>query len=170
LFKLHGSTSWYRDKDLPGSIRKFPNPAPELAGSRAVLIYPTQVKAQAVQEEPFLTAYEYLRETMMRTNLAIIIGFSFRDSAINDTICYALSKNSVLKLAVVEPNMNEDPGVALPELLHKLGIEEQEWKRRMRVIKGRFGDEPFICEEVATTVQRLDRWDDLEPWVEGTTT
>ncbi|MBA7500689.1 hypothetical protein ES704_03449 [subsurface metagenome] len=170
LFKLHGSTSWYRDEVPPQFIRKFPNPAPELAGSRAVLIYPTQVKVEVIQEEPFYTAYEYLRETMMHTNLAVIIGFSFRDPVINDTVRHVLTNNEGLKLAIIEPKMNDDPGVAFSELLDKLGIEEQEWKGRLRVIKGKFGDEPFVSEEVARTVQGLDQWDDLEPWVEGTTT
>lgn len=169
LFKLHGSTSWYRDAGPPHLIRKFPNPAPELAGSRAVLIYPTQVKAPATQEEPFQTAYDYLRETMTRTNLAVIIGFSFRDSAINDILHSALTKNRSLKLAIVEPNMNEESRVAFSELVHKLGIEENESKRRLRVIKGEFGDEPFVCEEVVRTVKGLDQWDDLEPWVEQST-
>jgi hypothetical protein len=166
LFKLHGSTSWYRDEAPPHFIRKFSRPAPELAGSRAALIYPTQVKIQATQEEPFRTAYEYLRETMMHANLGIIIGFSFRDPTINDTIRYALANNNKLKLAVVEPKMNEDTGVALSELVDKLGIGQQEWKGRMRVIKGRFGDEPLVYEEVARTVQTLDHWDALQPWVE----
>lgn len=166
LFKLHGSTSWYRDEASPHFIRKFSRPAPELAGSRAALIYPTQVKTQATQEEPFRTAYEYLRETMMYANLGIIIGFSFRDPAINDTMRYALANNGNLKLVVVEPKMNEDTGVALSELADKLGIGQQEWKGRMRVIKGYFGDDAVVYEEVAVTVQKLDQWDALQPWVE----
>lgn len=170
LFKLHGSTSWYRDAVSPELIRKFSTPTPELAGSRAALIYPTQVKTQAIQEEPFQTAYEYLRETMLHTKLIVIIGFSFRDPAINDALHHALTKNKHLKLAVIEPNMDESPGVAFKELLDKLGIREQEWKKRIRVIKGRFGDEPFVYEEVEKTVQSLDQWDSLKPWCERTNT
>lgn len=166
LFKLHGSTSWYRNAEPPHLIQKFPIPAPELAGSRAMLIYPTQIKTEAVQEEPFKTAYEYLQETLMNASLGIIIGFSFRDTAVNDTMRYALANNSNLKLAVVEPKMNEDSGVVLSELLDKLGIGQQEWKRRMRVIKGKFGDDAFVYQEVASSVQKLDQWDNLKPWVE----
>jgi hypothetical protein len=165
LFKLHGSTSWYRDTGASAYIRKFPNPAPELAGSRAVLIYPTQVKAQAIQEEPFKTAYDYLRETTTRTKLAIIIGFSFRDPAINDIFRNATAENRNLKLVVVEPNMSEKNVIALNDLLNKLGIQEQKSKKRLRVINGEFGDDPFVCEEIAKTVQGLDQWDKLESWV-----
>lgn len=165
LFKLHGSTSWYKEEAPPHSIRKFPRPAPELAGSRAALIYPTQVKTQATQEEPFQTAYAYFRETMMHANLGIIIGFSFRDPAINETIRYALANNSNLKLAVIEPKINKRKGGALSQLVDKLGIG-QEWKRRMRVIKGKFGDESFVYKEVESTVQKFDQWDTLKPWVE----
>ena len=165
LFKLHGSTSWYKEEAPPHSIRKFPRPAPELAGSRAALIYPTQVKTQATQEEPFQTAHAYFRETMMHANLGIIIGFSFRDPAINETIRYALANNSNLKLAVIEPKINKRKGGALSQLVDKLGIG-QEWKRRMRVIKGKFGDESFVYKEVESTVQKLDQWDELQSWVE----
>ena len=165
LFKLHGSTSWYKEEAPPHSIRKFPRAAPELAGSRAALIYPTQVKTQATQEEPFQTAYAYFRETMMHANLGIIIGFSFRDPAINETIRYALANNSNLKLAVIEPKINKRKGGALSQLVDKLGIG-QEWKRRMRVIKGKFGDESFVYKEVESTVQKLDQWDALQSWVE----
>ena len=165
LFKLHGSTSWYKEEAPPHSIRKFPRPAPELAGSRAALIYPTQVKPQATQEEPFQTGYAYFRETMMHANLGIIIGFSFRDPAINETIRYALANNSNLKLAVIEPKINKRKGGALSQLVDKLGIG-QEWKRRMRVIKGKFGDESFVYKEVESTVQKLDQWDELQSWVE----
>ena len=165
LFKLHGSTSWYKEEAPPHSIRKFPRPAPELAGSRAALIYPTQVKPQATQEEPFQTGYAYFRETMMHANLGIIIGFSFRDPAINETIRYALANNRNLKLAVIEPKINKRKGGALSQLVDKLGIG-QEWKRRMRVIKGKFGDESFVYKEVESTVQKLDQWDELQSWVE----
>lgn len=166
LFKLHGSTSWYRNAEPPHLVQKFPTPAPELAGSRIALIYPTQIKTQAIQEEPFKTAREYLQETLMHTNLGVVIGFSFRDPTINDILHCALVKNRNLKLVIVEPKMNENSGIVFGELLHKLGIEEREWQRRMRIIKGKFGDGPFVIREIAKTVRRLDQWDKLVPWVE----
>ncbi|MFC1980613.1 hypothetical protein ACFLVS_07260, partial [Chloroflexota bacterium] len=43
LFKLHGSTSWYKDDS--GNIKKISEAAPQIGRSRVVLIYPTQVKA-----------------------------------------------------------------------------------------------------------------------------
>lgn len=166
LFKLHGSTSWYRDGTPPHHIRKFSSPAPELAGSKPALIYPTQVKTEATQEEPFRTAYEYFRETMLKADLGIIIGFSFRDPAINDIVGYALANNSNLKLAIIGPSISKDKSGVPGQLLDKLGIGHQEWKERMRIIKGRFGEKPFIYKEVASTVQQLDQWDTLESWVE----
>jgi len=166
LFKLHGSTSWYKDETPPHHIRKFPRPAPELAGSKPALIYPTQVKSEATQEEPFLTAYEYFRETMLNADLGIIIGFSFRDPAINDTIGYALANNNNLRLAIIGPKINKDKGGAPGQLADKLGIGQQEWKERIRIIKGRFGEAPSIYKEVANTVQKLNQWDTLKPWVE----
>jgi len=169
LFKLHGSTSWYKDVGLEHHIQKFPNPSPELAGSRAVVIYPTQVKAHQIQDEPFSTAYKYFRETMMNTELAIIIGFSFRDPVINEIIAEALKINNALKMVVVEPKMTDkmkEKGILFEGLLRKLGITTSEWQRRLRVIKGSFGTDEWVHQEIARTAGMLRQWDELDHWVE----
>jgi hypothetical protein len=166
LFKLHGSTSWYTEADS-GVIRKFQASQPEIGGSRATLIYPTQVKAEAVSADPFGTAYDYLVAALSGARLCIVIGFSFRDPAINNTISRALIGNGRLRLVIVEPAINSDPGVDFTELLNRLGLAPDSWKRRVHVIKGRFGEDAFVSGEIARVVEKLDKWDELEPhWID----
>jgi len=164
LFKVHGSTSWYREEGSPSVIRKFPVARPELAGTRAVLIYPTQFKPEAIKEEPYHTAYEYLGETLVHTKLVVVVGFSFRDPAIVEVFRNVLAANSDLRLLVVEPRMNEVPGISVDDLARDLGIAQVGWQKRMRVIKGLFGG-ALIISEVRRTVQMLDSWDQMEPLV-----
>jgi hypothetical protein len=164
LFKLHGSTSWYRDPDKPESVRKFDATLPELAGSRAVLIYPTQVKTEGIREEPFRTAYEYFRETLYRAKLCIVGGSSFRDPAVNEILRGSLVQNSDLKLVVVEPEMSKLRGDQFRELSNKLSPGE-DWERKLRVIVGKFGEHPRVDEELVATIKGLDQWDNLDSWV-----
>jgi hypothetical protein len=165
LFKLHGSTSWYREQSPYNRIRKFAQPSTALAGLPAVLIYPTQAKDKAVKEDPFKTAYEYLLETLVRTNLCIVIGFSFRDPAIHETFRTALEKNSKLKLIVVEPAVDEEGGLSLDELIKNLGIEKSIWGSKLHIIKKRFGDDKAVYEEIARRASMPDDWDNLNSLV-----
>lgn len=166
LFKLHGSTSWYKEESPPQRILKYTaEPSMNLPGARSVLIYPTQVKDKAVKEDPFKTAYEYLLETLVRTNLCIVIGFSFRDPAIHETFRTALEKNSKLKLIVVEPAVDEEGGLSLDELIRKLGIEKSIWGSKLHIIKKRFGDDKAVYEEIARRASMPDDWDNLNSLV-----
>lgn len=157
LFKLHGSTTWYKDPAHPGLIRR------STAGdSPRVLIYPTRVKPDVVGEEPFSTAYEYFRHTLRQAKLCVVIGFSFRDPAVNDIISQGLDLNSALRLVIVEPRMNESPGVDFNALVKDLGIAPDDWQHRIVVIKGKFGEESFVQPSIATIVKKLDKWNELE--------
>ncbi len=162
LFKLHGSTLWYESPRGSGVIRKFNSPATALASSTAALIYPTQVKAEQVTKEPFATAYQYFRECLNNTGLCIVIGFSFRDPAINEVFRDALARNYSLRVAIVDPGINESPGLSRDAVLGELNLEEDKWPRQVRFIKGAFGDAAGVYDELAATVEHLGDWDSLE--------
>ena len=164
LFKLHGSTSWYRREDGAMSIEKVLTH--ELPGANVVLIYPTQVKSDAIKVEPFRTSYDYLRQTLMRARLCIVIGFSFRDPAVNEAFRDGLGRNDNLKLAIVEPNMNISPGVKFEELIGRLSVGKDDWESKIRVIKSKFGKDNFVNEELSVTVGQLYDWDNLASWVD----
>lgn len=134
LLKLHGSTSWYQDKR--GSIKKITEAAPQIGGSRAVLIYPTQVKTDAVQEEPFKTSYEYFQASLEHTRLCIVIGFSFRDLEINKVFSTALLNNKELKLIIIDPAINQH---YLDQLCGKFSLDWNEFPSKVDYIKAGFG-------------------------------
>ena len=146
LLKLHGSTSWY--KDNRGNIKKISEAAPQIGGSRALLIYPTQVKTDAVQEDPFKTAYEYLKVSLENTKLCIVIGFSFRDPEINKVFSIALVNNKELKLIIIDPAINQH---YLDELLGKFSLDGDEFQSKVNYIKAAFGSPEainFITEKI----------------------
>ena len=137
--KLHGSTSWY--KDAQGNIKRISEATPQIGQSRALLIYPTQVKANAVQEEPFKTAYEYFGASLGRTKNCVIIGFSFRDPAINKIFSTALAKNNELKLIIIDQAINN---VYLESLREKLLLDVDKFNSKVHYFEKDFGEPEVI--------------------------
>lgn len=78
LFKLHGSLAWHR-KD--NTIISTGLPVRDPTGYKSVVIYPTQTK-EFPDEEPFRTMYSFLKGCLRVAELAIVIGYSFRDRGI----------------------------------------------------------------------------------------
>jgi len=146
LLKLHGSTSWY--KDTRNNIKKISEAAPQIGGSRALLIYPTQVKADAVKEDPFKTAYEYLKASLENAKLCIVIGFSFRDPEINKVFSIALVNNKELKLVIIDPAINQH---YIDELRGKFSLDENEFQSKVHYLNAGFGSPEainFIAEKI----------------------
>ena len=146
LFKLHGSTSWY--KDAQSNIKRISEAAPQIGQSRAVLIYPTQVKANAIQEEPFKTAYEYFKASLEQTKICIVIGFSFRDPAINNLFSVALAKNKELKLIIIDQAINNN---YLESLRGKFSLDMSEFTSKVHYFEANFGGQEaidFIAKEI----------------------
>lgn len=149
LFKLHGSTSWYWESEEEKTIRKFPNPMPDLAGSRAVLIYPTQVKTLAVAKDPFQTCYKYFLQTLLHANLCIAIGSSFRDPAINERIKDSFEANNNLRMIIIDPIFSTKKEHS--RFFQRINISAQRFSRRIRFIPHKFGS-PEATEKVEKIV------------------
>jgi len=139
LLKLHGSTSWYKDEN--GNIKKISEAAPQIGRSSAVLLYPTQVKANAVQEDPFKTAYEYFKASLEHTKLCVVIGFSFRDPAINNVFSVALAKNRELKLIIIDQAINQH---YLDGLHEKFSLATNEFQNKVHYFNTSFGSPEAI--------------------------
>jgi len=118
LFKLHGSTNWFRDKTtVPPRIVKsdLRIHLPGHADYENLLIYPA--KRKILLDEPYFTAYDYFQRTLERCKLCIVIGYSFRDYDALSRLRSAASLNKHLKLLIVDPNAEE-----LARRLKALGI------------------------------------------------
>lgn len=103
LFKLHGSLTW---RKIGNEIIEFGMSASSMPGDTA-LIYPTETK-EYPYEEPFKTAYQFLGRFLKTAEVAIVIGYSFRDRGITYIIDEAQSINPSLKFIVVCGEKPED--------------------------------------------------------------
>jgi len=103
LFKLHGSLTW---RKIGNEIIEFGMSAKSMPGDTA-LIYPTETK-EYPYEEPFKTAYKFLDRFLKTAEVAIVIGYSFRDRGITYIIDEAQSINPDLKLIIICGENPED--------------------------------------------------------------
>jgi hypothetical protein len=92
LFKLHGSLAWHRRGN---SIVSTGLPIRDPSGYQSVVIYPTQTK-EFPDEEPFRTAYNFLKGCLRVASVTIVIGYSFRDPGIQRIMTDALEVNQNL--------------------------------------------------------------------------
>ena len=146
LLKLHGSTSWYKDER--DDIKKISEAAPQIGRARAVLIYPTQVKADAIQEDPFKTVYEYFKVSLEHTKFCVVIGSSFRDPAINNVFSVALAKNKELKLIIIDQAINQ---CYLDGLREKFSLDMNAFQSKVHCFNASFGSPEainFIAEKI----------------------
>lgn len=103
LFKLHGSSSWYRQRGSDivikaGGMAARMNQDPNLENA---LVWPRQTKH--VPQGPYAVNYRYLRECLGLASWCIVIGFSFRDEEIRRYFKNAVAANRELRLVLVDP-------------------------------------------------------------------
>lgn len=109
LYKLHGSLYWLR---TDRKIFKVPIKGLKLSQVSyltdepvyEMMIYP------AIQKNKQLATYSWLsqkfRDELSVSELCIIIGYSFRDKDIKESISEALTLNRKLWLIIIDPNAN----------------------------------------------------------------
>jgi len=103
LHKLHGSIDqWITDKgDI---ILLQAKQDTTLYGDRIraeLLIYPIQTKY--IYQDPFFELFHLFQEKLKRTPVCIVIGYSFRDEAVNNVFHNAVKKNPELKIFLIDP-------------------------------------------------------------------
>jgi len=111
LYKIHGSLFWFKTgrskyiklpiKDI--DIRKLRYFTDQHISE--TIIYPMLTKE--VHIGPFPWLIQEFRNKLLRTNLCIIIGYSFRDESIRKIIFEQMESNPDLWLYLVSPNATE---------------------------------------------------------------
>src|SRR5260370_15068332 len=103
LFKLHGSTNWFRNE---GRITKA-NPIFAACDSEYehVLIYPATRKIATT--DPFFAAYDYLAKCLVAAERCLAVGYSFRDYDTLMRFKAASLENPRLRVTVLDPNADE---------------------------------------------------------------
>jgi hypothetical protein len=106
LFKLHGSLDWVEDTAYGLCSLEFPRHKDaedvEDAGHRPLLIFGTSHKLSP--KEPFLSLAYQFSQSILKSPILIIIGYSFGDDYINEIIRQGLWANTRLKIVIVSPN------------------------------------------------------------------
>lgn len=109
LYKLHGSLDWVDDQIYGLCSLEFPRHqnAETIKGDdpRPQLIFGTAHKLSA--REPFLTLAYHFSQTVLRTKVLAIVGYSFGDEYVNQIIEQGLKKNGVLRLVIVSPQADK---------------------------------------------------------------
>lgn len=103
IFRLHGCSHWVRSR--VGEIREIVfQPLPDrkdLENKEPRILYPVPDKDSRIEEEPFSTAYKYLKLCLAAAKTIVIIGYSGRDAVIQDYLGEALNTDAGKKLVIV---------------------------------------------------------------------
>jgi hypothetical protein len=107
LFKLHGSSSWYRRRgtDIVIKAGGMATRMSQDPNYENALVWPRQTKN--VPQGPYEVNYRYLRECLGLAKWCMVIGFSFRDEEIKRYFVNAFAANSELRLVIVDPHAQE---------------------------------------------------------------
>lgn len=142
LYKLHGSLYWFTTPR--GKMLKVPIKGLEASKIKyitgedltEVIIYPT------IQKDKFSRIYSFLDFTftdrLSKSNLCVIIGYSFRDEDITEKLREAIQVNKDLWLLIISPNARNSLSI-----LHN-GLDEE---ARLRIA--------FINSNVEDILNRL---------------
>lgn len=97
--KLHGSIDWWENDD-GDIIESYPRDHPYETLVRRSIIYPIYEKH--VSKDPFFTLYQYFRsQLMIKEDLTLVIGYSFRDPSVNNAFMDWLNYKDNSRLIVV---------------------------------------------------------------------
>lgn len=103
LFKMHGSVDWIHNKTRGTIVRSQPfHQMIDQTTYNNVMIYPATNKI--AKDDPYYTAYDYYGRCCERSQLCIVIGYSFRDYDALSKLRSAAASNPSLKLLVIDPN------------------------------------------------------------------
>lgn len=105
-YKLHGSLDWKKVKGY-GIVRtKQEDYGNENYDNTDCLIYPTISPKEGGTNEPFKSIFDKFKETLKKTDLLIIVGFSFRDLEI--TKLFKEFSKSGKQIVIVNPSFNDN--------------------------------------------------------------
>lgn len=152
LWKLHGSVHWVWSEEKSPKVVRLGMPAP---GGHPAAIYPSDAKYDESRRVPFLVLQDRLRRALDEPEtLALIIGYSFGDQHLNETIfnaarwrprsefivfCYSIIPDEIAALAATTPNLQiVTPGEAI------LGGIRQSWKKPDVVPSDVWNDDKFL--------------------------
>lgn len=106
-FQLHGSLKWRINS--AGNIVKLDSEDIQRNSKthpQRLLIYPGSIKNP--DRDPFQTLHVQLKSYLKVAEKCIVIGFSFRDSHLNEVFFESMKNNPRLKVIIVSPNAQKN--------------------------------------------------------------
>ncbi len=181
-YKLHGSLYWFKGGE--GNFIKVPIMGLQPANIRyltdksvsELMIYPELEKNK--HQIVYSSLFQKFREDLSKTKVCVIIGYSFRDTDIRESIIEAISSNHDLWLIIVNPeadnikkNLGVDKELSSKIVVMNMGIEEALGNRKLHSYLEKLED-ARRKEKIANSLQsknenRLDKeWlESLEPYL-----
>lgn len=134
LFKLHGSANW--TKSRKGIVKSVATIfVKDDSVHQNVLIYPATRKVAI--EDPYFTAYDYFRRTVLGCHCCVVIGYSFHDYDMLTGLKSASAANPKLRTLVIDPMADK-----IAKELERNGIKAEP-------VQTIFGDERFLAAYVS---------------------
>jgi SIR2-like domain len=148
LAKLHGSIDYYlRENDEKVLKYSFPTDETDvdIFGERLkqrMMILP--IGEKYVTRTPYLQLLQKFREDLVKEEIIIIIGYSFRDDPINNAIMERIYQKKRVKIVVVSPNARDLIVQSLPAKFQNVSVP----------VNTNFGNESSIDEISNAVVNR----------------
>ncbi len=103
IYRLRGSLSWIREGEKIRNTRFYG----QTKDRDHVLIYPGRSPGPQAMEDCIGYPHEALADKLLNAKNLIVIGYSFRDSFVNEILRTAMHRNADLKIVVVDPERPE---------------------------------------------------------------
>jgi hypothetical protein len=140
LFKLHGSTNWYRTQSgrhiripIRSEKGKVELDTGEIA--ETFIVFPG---LKSTYYEPYLDMLGIMKDRLKRTDIVVVVGYSFRDDDIKKIFWDIAATNRRLKVVLVSPSASR---VYEKQLAFKADRRHSPLTRRCLVL-------PFLFERV----------------------
>lgn len=156
LYKLHGSLNWritYDDRIVNVNTEEYVSNSNMF--KRNLVIYPSEKNYE--RTEPFKTLYNYFKKSIEKTFIYIIIGFSFRDDALNNVFLDFLKQNNKYMI-VVSPKAKR---VVQENLFNNQPALYELYKNQIYNIEGYFGH-PDVTDELNSILTEIGDSDILD--------
>ena len=99
------------------------------------MIYPVYEKY--ISREPFFSLYTAFRRILLEEKIIIVIGYSFRDEAVNNTFLNTHSDDKESRMIIC----TKSPGVK-----QRISTKYEEYANRVSLINKHFGEEGFTSD------------------------
>ena len=130
IYKLHGSITWFKYGDKIVQMPPIERRLATLQGEKleVQMLYP--LTGKEVFKPPFHELSYILQKTLESCFICIVIGYSFRDEAMNSIFSNAKKENKNLKILLIDPNAEKISArldfkiEIIPEAIENLDLKE----------------------------------------------